>query len=113
MQIFSLKKLIYIRTHYKLEVEIMPAPYRRTYQHTKSKGHESTVTCEFCGKKVPRWKALTSGRKFSINDPVLKQQIDKRLMSMFYRKAYICPSCARFRGIVEIGHSRKSRRKNE
>jgi len=87
----------------------MAAPYRRTYKHTKSKGHEANVTCSFCGKKVPKWKALPAQRAFSIKDPILKKQLDRRFMSIFARKDYVCPSCARFRGIVQVGHSRKSR----
>lgn len=87
----------------------MPAPYRRGYHHTKSKGHESTVTCGFCGKNVPRWKTIAVTKSFRINDPVLRKQIDPRFVSTFGRKMYACPSCARFRGIVRIGHSRGTR----
>jgi len=88
----------------------MPAPYRRGYHHTKSKGHESMVTCDFCGRRVPRWKTFASYRGFRISDPVLRKQIDPRQMSMFQRKSYVCPACARFRGIVKVGRSRRSRR---
>ena len=87
----------------------MPAPYKRGYHHTKSKGRESSVTCGFCGKKVPRWKAFTQFRGFRISDPVLRKQLDHRQVSMFQRKTYVCPSCARFRGIVKVGRSRKSK----
>ncbi|MCX6815827.1 MAG: hypothetical protein NT120_03175 [Candidatus Aenigmarchaeota archaeon] len=87
----------------------MGAPYRRTYQHTKSKGHESTVNCGFCGRIVPRWKTFVQYKKFRITDPVIRKQVDPRFTSSFERKIYVCPSCARFRGIVEVGRSRKSR----
>ena len=87
----------------------MPAPYRRGYHHTKSKGHESTVNCDYCGKSVPRWKTFVTFKGFRITDPVLRKQIDPRMVSTFERKMYVCPACARFRGIVKIGRSRKSR----
>lgn len=87
----------------------MPAPYKRGYHHTKSKGHESNVICGYCGKRVPRWKSFTSFRGFRISDPVLRKQIDPRSVSMFQRKTYACPSCARHRGIIRKGRSRKTR----
>jgi small subunit ribosomal protein S26e len=87
----------------------MGSPYKRGYHHTKSKGHESVVNCGYCGRNVPRWKTFTNYRSFRINDPVLRKQIDPRFISTFSRKIYACPSCARFRGIVKIGRSRKSR----
>ena len=91
------------------EVDSIAAPYKRGYKHTKSKGRESVVICEFCGKRVPRWKTFTVTKGFNISDPVLRKQIDRRQMSMFQRKVYACPSCARFRGIIKVGRSRKTR----
>jgi ribosomal protein S26 len=88
----------------------MSAPYKRGYHHTKSKGHESVVSCSFCGKSVPRWKTFAVYKGFGINDPVLKKTLDRRQISMFQRKMYACPSCARYRGIVQPGRSRSSRR---
>ena len=87
----------------------MSAPYRRGYTHTKSKGHEHTVNCGYCGKIVPKWKCIPIFKGFRINDPVLRKQIDPRYASGFQRKMYVCPSCARYRGVVRVGHSRKSR----
>ncbi|MDI6721104.1 MAG: hypothetical protein QMD85_01845 [Candidatus Aenigmarchaeota archaeon] len=87
----------------------MPAPYTRGYHHTKSKGHESTVNCGYCGKIVPRWKTIPSQRGFSITDPVLRKQLDRRLISTYSNKIYVCPSCARFRGIVRLSKSRQSK----
>ncbi len=88
----------------------MSAPYKRGYHHTKSKGHESMVTCGYCGKMVPRWKTFTKYRGFHLNDPVLMKQLDRRMISTMQQKVYACPSCARARGIVQIGRSRGSRR---
>jgi len=90
----------------------MGAPYRRKYHHTKSKGQETSVRCEFCGKIVPKWKTFTSYKSFGINDPVLRKQIDPRFVSSFTRKTYACPSCARHRHIIKPGRSRKSRTSN-
>ena len=90
-------------------MNLMSAPYRRTYQHTKSKGHESNVNCGYCGRIVPKWKTIPIYRGFRITDPVLRKQIDTRFVSGFSRKLYVCPSCARYRGIVKVGRSRKSR----
>jgi len=88
----------------------MSAPYKRGYLHTKSKGHESTVNCGFCGRIVPRWKTFVVFRGFRVTDPSIRKQIDSRYTSSFSRKMYACPSCARHRGIVKIGRSRNSRR---
>ncbi len=85
----------------------MPAPYRRVYKHTQQRGREKRVHCSYCGKLVPRYKAIVRYKSFFIKDPLLK---DVKMLSL-KRKIYICPACARFRGIVEIGKSRKSRPK--
>ena len=84
------------------------APYRRIYKHTGGRGSERYVTCAYCGKKVPRYKAIVKFTGFRITDPALKKTIKTPVGSR--KKIYICPSCARFRGIVVPGKSRKSRR---
>ncbi len=83
------------------------APYRRIYKHSSSRGSERYVECAYCHKKVPKYKAFVKYVGFRITDPVLKKQI-KSMGS--YKKIYVCPSCARFRGIIQPGKSRKSRR---
>lgn len=88
----------------------MGAPYKRRYHHTGGKGRESVVKCSYCGKTVPRWKSIATFKGFRITDPTLRKTLDRRQMSLFQRKMYACPSCARFRGIVKIGRSRKSRK---
>lgn len=87
----------------------MGAPYKRGYQHTKSKGKESKVTCGTCGRTVPRWKTFVSYKGFGIRDPVLRKQIDRRFVSTFQTKVYMCPACARHRKVSNPGRSRKSR----
>jgi len=86
----------------------MSAPYKRIYKHTGPRGHEKYVNCAFCGRRVPRYKALTTFRGFRITDPFLKREI--KTMS-FKQKIYVCPQCARHRGIIQIGKSRKARAK--
>lgn len=84
---------------------VSTAPYKRTYKHTKRRGRERNVQCEFCKKRVPRYKAFIIIKKFGVSDPLIRKQIDKRFISVLKRKLYVCPACARFRGIVQPGKS--------
>jgi len=84
---------------------ISTAPYKRKYEHTHARGSESIVECSFCGRRLPRYKAFVLKRKFTINDPTLMKQIDPKYIHSFERKYYVCPSCARFRGIAQPGKS--------
>ncbi|MBI2583378.1 MAG: hypothetical protein HYW25_01805 [Candidatus Aenigmarchaeota archaeon] len=87
----------------------MSAPYRRGYSHTKERGQEKKINCGFCGKLVPKWKTFAVEKTFRISDPLIKKNVDMRRVSMWGRKVYACPGCARFRGIVQINRSRTSR----
>jgi len=84
---------------------ISKAPYKRTYKHTIKRGRERTVTCSMCGKKVPRWKTFTKVKGFRITDPVILQQIDKRMIHLMRDVVRVCPKCARFYGFVKVGKS--------
>ncbi len=84
--------------------------YKRIYKHSRDKGKETYVTCGYCGKMVPKWKTIPVYKKFNIADPTLKKNFSA-IVSTYARKIYVCPSCARFRGIVRPGRSRKSRPK--
>lgn len=84
---------------------VSTAPYTRKYAHTKARGKERQVVCGYCGRLVPRYKTFTKIKGFRITDPTVLQQVDRRQMHMFRQKVYACPSCARFRGIVERGKS--------
>jgi small subunit ribosomal protein S26e len=84
---------------------ISTAPYTRAYAHTKTRGREGTVTCNYCGRQVPRWKAIVKFKGFRINDPTLLRQIPRYQIHTFSQKTYVCPSCARSRGIVQPGIS--------
>ncbi len=84
---------------------ISTAPYKRTYAHTKTRGREATVKCEYCGRDVPRYKTFVITKGFRITDPLILQQIDRRMIHFSTRKIRVCPSCARFRGIAQPGKS--------
>ncbi len=82
---------------------ISTAPYTRKYWHTKSRGKEATVSCDFCHREVPRYKTFSVVRGLRINDPVIMQQVDRRMIHLLNRTMRACPSCARFRGFVKPG----------
>lgn len=75
--------------------------YRRGWQHTKARGRETTVTCGFCGRRVPKYKTFSVYRGFSISDPSLRKELGKRRFSLSSTKIYACPACARHRNIVK------------
>lgn len=91
---------------------ISTAPYTRKWEHTRSRGHESSVTCGYCGRQVPRYKAFTKYRGFRITDPTILQAVDKSQLHMFSQKMYVCPSCARSHKIVQVGKTRQKRHMN-
>lgn len=84
---------------------VSTAPYRRKYWHTKTRGREATVKCEYCGRDVPRYKTFTITKGFRISDPLILQQVDRRMIHMMTRRIRICPACARFRGVSQPGKS--------
>jgi small subunit ribosomal protein S26e len=84
---------------------ISTVPYKRHYSHTKSRGKEGTVTCNICGREVPKWKTFTQFKGMRISDPLVLQQVDRRMIHMMTRKVRLCPSCARYQGISQPGKS--------
>lgn len=84
---------------------ISEAPYTRKWQHSKSRGHEGTVRCGYCGRQVPRYKTFIKFRGFRITDPTVLQQVERRYIHTFSQKIYVCPSCARFHHIVQRGRT--------
>lgn len=94
------------------------APYKRGWQSSKSRGRQSSVSCGFCGRTVPRYKTFTTYRGFNITDPVLRKELENTQTSFSPEKVYACPACARHRSIVqkrdETGHKViKKRRKKK
>lgn len=84
---------------------VSTAPYTRKYAHTKSRGAEESVACDYCHKQTPRWKTFMITKGFRISDPAILQQVDRRYIHMMRHKYRVCVSCARFRGIVQPGKS--------
>lgn len=77
------------------------APYKRGWQSARSRGHQSSVNCGFCGKIVPRYKTFTTYRGFRITDPFLRRELADNHTPYSQEKVYACPSCARHRSIVQ------------
>lgn len=78
--------------------------YKRGWSHTKSRGKEGTVTCGFCGRKVPKYKTFPTFKGFTLNDPVIKAEVGHRGrggLNIMSSKVYACPACARHRNIVK------------
>ena len=85
---------------------ISTAPYKRSYLHTKARGRETPIYCGICGRLVPRYKTFPMKRGFILNDPVIFQNVDKKYIHVLpKRKIRLCPSCARFHGVVQPGKS--------
>lgn len=62
------------------------------------------MTCDFCGRKVPKYKTFSVFRGFRITDPVLRKELgsrDRRGLSLMSSKVSACPACARRRNIVK------------
>ena len=75
--------------------------YKRGWHHNKGRGRETSVTCGFCGKIVPKYKTFAVYRGFSITDPSLRNELGGRGGSLFSTKLYACPGCARHRRIIK------------
>jgi len=75
--------------------------YKRGWNHTKTRGKESVVTCGFCGRKVPRYKTFPVMKGFRITDPIIKKEIGRGNVFFSQQKIYACPACARHRNIVK------------
>ncbi|MDE1804753.1 MAG: hypothetical protein KGH59_03145 [Candidatus Micrarchaeota archaeon] len=63
------------------------------------RGSDTLVTCDQCGRRVPRTKAVDFQKRFSYGTE-LHNENDVRSM-LFSRKVYYCISCAKHRGIFE------------
>ncbi|NPA38583.1 MAG: hypothetical protein GXN99_02185 [Candidatus Nanohaloarchaeota archaeon] len=81
--------------------------YDRSWKQAKQRGKSTMVTCGYCGRKVPRFKAFVVYKGFNITDPSLRRLLDKNTFTGgFRRKIYVCPSCARFHGIRQKGKNK-------
>ena len=72
----------------------------RSWQHSKSRGREQSVFCGYCGRRVPKYKTVAIFKGLRINDPVIKSEMGLRQgLSLMQSKIYVCPGCARARGV--------------
>lgn len=63
-----------------------------------ARGHETLVSCDSCGRKIPRNKAVSFDKPVSYSTE-LKTTADVRFFER--RKMTYCISCAKHRGIFE------------
>ena len=78
--------------------------FKRGWNHTKTRGKESIVTCGFCGRKVPKYKTFSTFKGFRISDPMLRKELGargSRGLTLSMSKVSACPACARHRNIVK------------
>jgi small subunit ribosomal protein S26e len=76
------------------------------------KGKDSILTCDGCGRLIPRGKAIKVTREQSLVDPQLAEELEKkgaRIMKVPVTVVY-CVSCAIFRGIRKV-RSEEERKK--
>jgi small subunit ribosomal protein S26e len=89
---------------------ISKAPYKREYRHAKGRGIETMVTCDSCGRRVPRYKTFTTRRGgMSVRGLGLQDVVDGRLVHMGFRTQRFCPACARFRKVSQPGKSERKK----
>ena len=93
---------LYSKEKYNIEECVMTrkGSYKRGGHHTKTRGKETTITCSFCGRKVPKYKTFPVYRGFSISDPSLRKELGRRSV-LSTTKFYACPACARHRKIIK------------
>ncbi len=78
------------------------APYVREYKQSKSRGKDYMVRCDGCGRKVPRFKTFTAYKGMKLDYDIIKM-VGRKNISITRIKAYYCPKCARYLGIVQPG----------
>jgi len=62
------------------------------------RGRDAPITCDSCGRKVPRNKAIVDERSISFSTDTHTPQ-DVRFFER--RKVYYCISCAKHKGVFE------------
>lgn len=73
------------------------------------RGKETSVTCDSCGRKVPRNKAVDFEKAISFSTDMHNAN-DVRFFEK--RKVYYCISCAKHRGIFEKKREQAERARN-
>ncbi|MCD6248115.1 MAG: hypothetical protein J7J17_01490 [Hadesarchaea archaeon] len=70
----------------------------KKWGHFKAGGRSKPVECVYCGKLVPRVKAVPVRRGFRIGKQV--PGVDRRRVLVSTRKEYACISCAKHRRMI-------------
>jgi len=68
-------------------------------KYKKSVGKEKPVPCVYCGRLVPRSKAVVVERGMPLGD--LVRELDRDQIMVPRYKAYACISCAKHRRILK------------
>ncbi|MDT7886003.1 MAG: 30S ribosomal protein S26e [Thermoproteota archaeon] len=90
----------------------MPKKRKSRGRSKGGKGKDSILTCDGCGRLIPRGKAIKVTREQSLVDPQLAEELEKkgaRIMKVPVTVVY-CVSCAIFRGIRKV-RSEEERKK--
>lgn len=89
----------------------MPKKRKSRGRSKGSKGKDSMVYCDACGRPMPRGKAIKVTRPVSFIDPQLRKELQKRgafIQSVTVTKT-LCVSCAVYQGVRKV-RAREERR---
>jgi len=82
----------------------MPKKRKNRGRAKGDKGRDSVVTCDACGRPIPRGKAIKVTRYVSLVDPQLRKELEKKgaMISKTLVTKYLCVSCAIFQGVRKV-----------
>jgi len=66
----------------------------------KAGGRSQPVSCVYCGRMVPRIKAVPVRKRYGLGDLRTIPNIDRRRVFLPTTKAYACISCAKHRRLI-------------
>lgn len=92
----------------------MPKKRRSRGRAKGSKGKDSVVYCDQCGRSIPRGKAIKVTRYYAPIDPQLAIELKRtgaRIMKVPVLK-YYCVSCAIYLGIRKVRAEEERKRKS-
>ncbi|MEM1537902.1 MAG: 30S ribosomal protein S26e [Candidatus Nezhaarchaeales archaeon] len=82
----------------------MPKKRKSRGRSKGSKGKDSMVYCDACGRPIPRGKAIRVTRPVSFIDPQLRRELQKQgaiIYSATVTKT-LCVSCAVYQGVRKV-----------
>ncbi|MCS7139947.1 MAG: 30S ribosomal protein S26e [Candidatus Nezhaarchaeota archaeon] len=82
----------------------MPKKRKNRGRAKGDKGRDSIVSCDGCGRPIPRGKAIRVTRYVSFVDPQLRAELEKKgvTISKTLVTKYLCVSCAIFQGVRKV-----------